>query len=219
MSNRRLGLLLLSACGEVKQVALPDAPADAGCQPTKIFVGGMAADAQGWSVATEGAATLTLAGEDTVVTTTTPTGSRTGGQLLLHRAGALPAAPPFAVEVVMQVDRVDPHNPSDAAAAILGGFTPPLGLPAERAQMIYLDADAIGWADDTQRAARRIAGALHTVVLDVDAAGVASVFFDGAEALRRAGYATNGTLAFGDQTNDAGVDGTLRIRSVTRLCR
>ena len=61
-------------------------------------------------------------------------------------------------------------------------------------------------------------GAYHTYVLSVDAAGVANVTIDGAAALTRAGYVTNGTIAVGDQSNDANVDGTLRIRSVKKLC-
>lgn len=218
---RALGVvvLLVAGCGSGPSGGLPDAAVDAACTPSRIFTGGVAADAQGWSVATEGAATLSLDGADTVVTTTTPTGARTGGQLLLYRAGALPTSPPFAVELTVQVDRVDPHNEADAGAAILGGFTAPYGLPAERAQMIYLDANAVGWADNTERFARAITGGPRSITLDVDAAGAATVLLDGAAVLRRAGYAGNGTLAIGDQSNDPGVDATLRIRAITRLCR
>ena len=85
--------------------------------------------------------------------------------------------------------------------------------------MIYIDSDKIGWADDTQSAAvNALDGNFHTYRLAVDAAGNATVSRDGTALLSRTGYTTNGNLAFGDQTNDANVDSTMQIQSVTLLC-
>jgi hypothetical protein len=52
----------------------------------------------------------------------------------------------------------------------------------------------------------------------VDAAKVATVSIDGVAKLTRNNFTTNGTIAIGDQTNDANIDGAVRIKSVERLC-
>ena len=84
---------------------------------------------------------------------------------------------------------------------------------------LVLDGAAIGWADDTQSAAFSITdGAYHVYELAVDAAKVATVSIDGVAKLTRTDFTTNGTIAIGDQTNEANVDGAVRIKSVERLC-
>jgi hypothetical protein len=119
----------------------------------------------------------------------------------------------------MLVEAVNPHNQFDSAAAILASFTPPFGASNDRNEMIYLDADKVGWADNTQAAAVAVANAAyHTYEISVDAASVAGVTVDGVAALSRSGFTTNGTIAVGDQTNDANLDSALRIRSISRLC-
>jgi hypothetical protein len=99
-----------------------------------------------------------------------------------------------------------------------GHYTPPLGAAVDRGQMVYLDAARIGWGDDTAMHAVATTGAFHDYVLAVDAAGTARVTVDGVPALTRNGFVTNGTIAVGDQTNDANVDSTLRVRSIVLLC-
>lgn len=195
-----------------------DAPSDAPtCSDMVLLAGGTDVEAQGWSVIMQAPATLTY-GADHVRIETTTTGG-TGGQLLLVRAGALTPGAPFRLEVVMQVEAVSAHNLLDAAAAILGSFTPPFGAGADRGQMIYLEAARLGWADDTGTFSAAITdGAFHTYVLAVDESGAATVSIDGTPALTRSGFVTNGTIAIGDQTNDPDVDATMRIRSVSLLC-
>lgn len=103
-----------------------------------------------------------------------------------------------------------------SGAAIWGSFTPPFGNGTERAQMVYLDSAAVGWADDTKSAAFAVTdGQYHTAV---DANHEATLSIDGVSALTRDAFSSNGTLAIGDQTNDKNVDGVMRIRSVTLLC-
>jgi len=218
--------LSVAACGSVKPSAFDantfgddDAPIDtAGCQPKMLLVGGTDVVAQGWSTVMQQPNMLTY-GPDYVRLQTTTNSMMTSGQLLLNYPGAVETGKPFKFQVVMLVESVNPHNQFDSAAAIMGSFTPPFGAGNDRNQMIYLDADKIGWADDTQSFAVTVTNnAYHTYELSVDAAGAATVTVDGTQALMRGGFVFNGAIAIGDQTNDANVDSVLRIRSVTKLC-
>jgi hypothetical protein len=172
-----------------------DAPAaDAATCPTTLLTGGTDVAAQGWSVVIQPPATLTN-GPDYVKLQTTP-GTMTSGQLLLNYPGAVEMGKPFKIQVVMLVEAVNPHNPLDSAAAILGSFTPPFGAGNDRNQMIYLDASKIGWADDAQSFAVAVTdNAYHTYELAVDAGGNATVRVDGIQALTRTGFTTNGAIA------------------------
>jgi hypothetical protein len=224
--SRLLALLVsvaAAACGSVKHPATDagpaaDAPApDAATCPTRLLTGGTDVAAQGWSLVTQGPAQLTNGAD--FVKLLTATSNNVGGQLLLNYPGAVEAGKPFKIQVVMLVEAVNPHNPFDSAAAILGSFTPPFGAGNDRNQMIYLDSGKIGWADDTQSFTVAVTdSAYHTYELSVDAGGAAAVTVDGTQALTRTGFTTNGAIAVGDQTNDQNVDSTLRIRSVTKLC-
>lgn len=234
---RRRSLLLalvpsaaVAACGSGKHPAadaslpadaLPDAP---NC-PTPLLTGGTNVEAQGWSVIMQPPAALSYGPDFVKLQTSTSPGATAGGQLLLTYPGAVEIGNPFKIQVVMQVSAVvSPHNPLDAAAAILGAFTAQTGFgtTAERSQMIYLDAGKIGWADDNRSFPpfpfTVTDGAYHTYELSVDAGGAATVSVDGTPALHRTGFLTSGAIAVGDQTNEARIDSVLLIRSVTRLC-
>jgi hypothetical protein len=196
-----------------------DAAIDAGCQPTVLLSGGSPIGPQGWAVVMQQPADLSNGPDYVGLKTSTTTGATSGGQLLINYPGALETGKPFKIQVVMLVESVNLHNQFDSAAAIMGSFTPPFGAGADRGQMIYLDANEVGWADDTQSFDVAVASnSYHTYELSVDAGGVARVTVDGVQALVRTGFAFNGAIAIGDQTNDANVDSALRIRSVTRLC-
>lgn len=229
-----LPIVLVAACGDdpagrASDAAASDAPADQdapvdapvdapACVDRPLLVGGQAVEAQGWTIVQSGMAAVTLAGDATQLATTTVGGA--GAHLLLTRAGAIDPAQPFAISVELQVVAVAAHNPFDAAAAILAGFTPPFGVGADRQQMLYLDAARLGWADDSAQVAAAVTdGAYHTVRLDYDGAGGMQVRFDGTLALTRAGFVPGATLAIGDQTNDPGVDATVRVRAVVEHCR
>ncbi|WNG37737.1 hypothetical protein F0U61_31665 [Archangium violaceum] len=184
-----------------------------------LLVGGDEIAAQGWTTATVAPNTLTYGPDYVRLATSTNSGARTSGQLLIMRTNAVDTMKPFTLRVTMQVESVSNHNQLDSGAAILGSFTPLFGGPVDRAQMIYLDNAAIGWADDTQSAAFSVTdGAYHVYELSVDAAKVATVSVDGVAKLTRNNFSTNGTIAIGDQTNDPNVDGVVRIKSVERLC-
>lgn len=196
-----------------------DASDAATCTTKDLLVGGTDVTAQGWTVVKQDPATVSNGADYVKLETSTNGGATTSGMLLLTKANAFEVGKPFKVSVEMMVESVSTHNKYDSAAAILGSFTPPFGVSADRDQMIYLDGAAIGWADDSQSFAATVTnGAYHTYVLSVDAAGVATVTVDGAAALTRNAFVTNGTLAIGDQTNDKDVDAVVRIRSVKKLC-
>ncbi|AFE06215.1 hypothetical protein COCOR_05146 [Corallococcus coralloides DSM 2259] len=185
-----------------------------------LLVGGTDIVAQGWTTISQAPSTLTY-GEDYVrLATSTNSGARTSGQLLLAKTNALDPTQPFKLRVTMQVESVNTHNQLDSGAAILGSFTSPSGNSTDRTQMIYLDSRAIGWADDTQSAAFAVTdGAYHVYELAVDASKVATVSVDGVAKLTRNNFTASGTIAIGDQTNDPNVDGVVRIKSVEKLCQ
>lgn len=237
--RKLIGLVLtVAACSDDGAGAIdataPDAdldgaPADAvdaavdaveldACATRTLFMGGVAPGAQGWSVVQQQPSSVLMpTATTTVLTSSTAVGATTGGQVLLTLPGA---TLPFTIEVTLRVEAVDNHNLSDAAVAIMGSFTPPFGLPAERSQMIYIDGNRLGFADNSgQFAANALDGSFHTYRVEVDALGNLRVHRDGTLALERAGYTTNGTIAIGDQTNDANVDATITIQSVTLLCQ
>jgi|GEM_PF-3278851 len=198
-----------------------DAPIDAvpvdACTVLTRLRGGNDPGQQGWDVALQPPASLTYPTPTTTQLTTSSSGS-TGGQLLLSLPGAVTL--PFTLEVTLRVDAVTSHNHFDAPVAIMGSFTPPFGNSVDRAQMIYVDAGFIGWADDSQRAPlNALDGDFHVYRLEVDAAGTATVRRDGQAVLSRAGYTTTGRIAVGDQTNDVNLDSTITIQQVTTNCR
>ncbi len=195
-------------------------PPDLACNPV-VFQGGVDPAAQGWTLTSIQPATLSSPGAGiTQLQTSTNSGAQSGGQLLVSRAtrdrrGTLA----FTIELVVRVNAVAAHNQLDSAAALLGSYGGGPGTPTDRAEMIYIDGDKIGWGDDTQSAAvSALDGQFHTYRLAVDAAGHATVSRDGMPLLTRSGFTTNGTIAFGDQTNDANVDSTFQLESVSLLC-
>lgn len=233
MRSLLLVSISLAACGTVKDTPLdaaagtdaaPDSSIDAaidapGCQPQTLLIGGTMVEPQGWSVVTQAPATLSYGPDYVKLETVTNANATTSGQLILNYPGALTANQPFKLEVVLLVERTNPHNSFDAAVALLGSYTPPFGVGNDRSQMVYFDGGMIGWADDTQAFTTTITNnAYHTVVLSVNAANTATVTVDGVMALTRNAYVSNGAIAIGDQTNDANVDSAIRIRSIRKLC-
>jgi hypothetical protein len=182
-----------------------------------LLVGGTDVTAQGWAIIQQPTATLTNGPDFVHLQTATPPGQpSSGGELLLNLPGAVDPTMPFKIQVVMLVEQVNDHNQFDSAAAIMGTLSNGV---EDRQQMIYVDNDKIGWADDSESFAVTITNnEFHTFELSVDASAVAHVSVDGVSALTRNGFLYNGAIAVGDQTNDPNVESALRIRSVTKLC-
>ncbi|MFP2896718.1 hypothetical protein [Corallococcus sp. 4LFB] len=185
-----------------------------------LLVGGTDIAEQGWTAYSQAPNTLTYGADHVRLATSTNSGAQSGGQLLLAKANAVAPTQPFALRVTMQVESVNKHNQLDSGAAILGSIVGTVGNSTDRAQMIYLDSAAMGWADDSQSSAFAVTdGAYHVYELAVNADKVATVSVDGVAKLTRNNFVTNGTIAIGDQTNDRNVDGVVRIKLVEKLCQ
>lgn len=197
------------------------APPDTSVACPPLLVGGTDVAAQGWSIAMIAPATVSYGADYVRLQTSTPTGGRSGGMLLLTYSDAVAFNKPFKLRVELLVESVNPHNQLDSGAAILGSYTPAsrFGSNQDRSQMIYLDSGKIGWGDDSQLFTTSVQdNTYHTYELAVDASQVAQVSVDGKPALTRSGFVFNGAIAIGDESNDVNVDGTIRIRSVTKVC-
>lgn len=118
----------------------------------------------------------------------------------------------FDLEWTMQIFDSS-HNAFDAGVAFFPAYSGYYGLNTERPQMIYFDTTGIGWGDESE-AAWFDATVERTYRLHVDPEGESKVYVDGELALTREAMAINGTIAFGDQTNDTGVDGDFTIKDV-----
>lgn len=216
----------LAACGSGKDSQNPDAASDGpapdavpSCVPRVLLTGGTDVVAQGWTPITQQPFTLTYGADYTRLETTTPTGARSGGQLLLAYPDAIEPGKPFAFQIELMIESVAAHNQYDAAAAIMGSLTTMVGNQTDRDQMVYLEAGRLGWADDTAMFAKNLLdGAYHTYVLSRDEGGIARLTVDGTLALMRNAFTSNGRIAVGDQTNEAAVDAVLRVRKITKLC-
>lgn len=123
----------------------------------------------------------------------------------------------FVIEISLKViDDTLGHNQYDAGIAFFGKYTPSaFGLASERAQMIYFDEDEIGWGDETDTFALDTTDRFHLYRLEVQSNGFAQLYVDGTLALERTGFMINGVIAFGDQTNDDGVDGHFQLAYIT----
>lgn len=221
-------------CGKVQDTpsdaatSVPDAPAPdaaAACKPKPMLLPGSDIVPQGWTQIASPPATLTNpdGGSFVQLTTTTQTNATVSGALLLTYPKAFTPGTPAVIEIQMKVVQVNNHNQYDAAVAILPAVTGtgtqgPIG--SDRDQMVYLDSGAVGFADDTQTPFQFnvLDGQYHTYVMAIDASNTLTFKVDGTVALVRTNISSNGTFGIGDQTNDPMVDGSIQIRSITKLC-
>ncbi|MET0403712.1 MAG: hypothetical protein ABW123_14975 [Cystobacter sp.] len=92
-----------------------------------MLVGGDDISAQGWTTVSSTPNALTY-GEDHVrFATSTASGERASGHLLLTRANAFDDTKPFTLCVTALVESVNTHNSRDSGVAIRAGFTGPFG--------------------------------------------------------------------------------------------
>jgi hypothetical protein len=220
--------------GKTQSAGTPDAPptidaaptidAPPACQPTPLLVGGTDVTQQGWKVISQQPATLTNGADFVQLTTSTVDKASSGGQLLLSLAGAVSSTEPFKIAIVMKILSISPHTPDplDAGVAIMPSLTGAVGDQNERAQMISIESTKISCADGQPTAnVNLVDGAFHTYTLAVDADHIMSVSIDDQTPpvlVRKQAVTINGTIAIGDQTNDANFDSSLQIRSITKLC-
>jgi hypothetical protein len=224
-------MVATAACGGgAKTPGTPDAAIDApmidappACTPTPLLVGGTDVTKQGWAVITDGPATLTNGADFVQLTTTTTSGAKSGGHLLLALTNQAAFTPPFKLAITMAIARVNNHNQLDAAAAIMPSLTDSFGTGAERDQMIYIDNTKVGFAADDPKlppaTISLVDGAFHDFVVAVDAAKTLTLAVDAKPLLTYPTVTLDGTIAIGDQTNDPNFDSSLQIRAVTLLCQ
>lgn len=228
-------LLCVVGCGpadEARDLGGPDmtatAPADLAeldlpasfdatppCVAQTILDGTSTIAAQGWSVASQTGSASAITTDGVLVDFNT---TGLNAQALATKDIGIATGAAYSLEWRLKVIATNGHNQFDAPVAFMASFTPPFGTTTERSQMIYFDAAAIGWADNTQSFAVDTTSAVHMYRLDVSAAGHAEVRVDGTLALIRDGFITTGTVAVGDQTNDVNVDAHFDVYQVRKLC-
>ncbi len=198
----------------------PPGSADA-CTNRVLFDGAVPYTQQGWVLFSGGPSGVYPSPMDPtatqIQTDTDPNGI--AGYGLLSLAGAIPTNAPFRIEWELQVLEVDPHNLFDAGVVLMASYGGGFGQPTDREQMVFLDRDRAGWADESLIVAvNSVDMAFHRYTFTVDAARRATIERDdGAFSLVRDNFTTNGTIAIGDQTNDQGVDGNILVRRITLL--
>ncbi len=190
-----------------------DAPATT-CTPRRLLTGGTDPTAQGWTFVRQGAGTVAVGNGVTTLTTTND-----AIQLLVLRDAFVPGSP-WAIEMVVEVVSSGGHGASNAAVALMCSFHDPVGDDADRRRMLFLDKDAYGWGEG----GASIGGnTLQPVTYRFESTAMggvkATIKIDGGTTALTAGpFASNGTIAIGDQTAQAGLDSTVRISSVDFVC-
>jgi hypothetical protein len=190
------------------QGPFPTGP-DGACQPATLLVGGSNIAVQGWRVEASGSATISYGLGYTELRTTG------NARQLIVLPNAV-STDRFSVELVLEVIAAGGHTPGNASVALMGSFAAPVGSDADRERMIFLDDGAIGFGDGGTSIGLQTRGS-HVYTLERTDDGDVRVTVPGVE-MSTGPYTTNGTIAIGDQTTAAGLDSTIRISRVTRLC-
>lgn len=188
-----------------------DGPSGA-CTPKVLLDGTNTPMMQGWELVRSGSLTLSTNGMGTTLATTGGT-----SRALLVLRDALPTTGPWILDVTVQVLASGGHDAGDASVALMSSFHDPVGDDADRARMVYLDTDAVGWGD----AALSVgfdATAPTTYRIERSANGSIRFGVEGNISVGGGAFTTNGTIAIGDQTSTMGLDGSVRIVSVARGC-
>lgn len=105
------------------------------------------------------------------------------------------------------------HNSFDASVAFLPAYSGWYGGPTERPQMVYFEETEIGWADLSASSALDTTMP-HAYRFHVTPSGTGELYVDGVLRLTRPNVLLNGTIGFGDQTNDTNVDGIFAMSIV-----
>lgn len=183
--------------------------------PLALYDGSDVPNEQGWERSNIGGSVIVGGGTTQFVTTTAP-GGRSGEQNL-YRYGVNTSN--FIASIRLNAISVSRHNTLDAGLmfSVSNSFLFPFGNSADRSAMLYIDANAIGWGDDTGSVAFNTSGFHEYAIRYLN--GQANVYIDASYADIISGAATpvlvrgivgasgnNGAIAFGDQSNDSSVD-------------
>jgi len=119
----------------------------------------------------------------------------------------------FTVDLELQVHGSN-YNQFDGGVVLMGGLTCGFaGAVHERQQMIIFGQDRITWGDLSDSYFVDTTNAFHSYRFWAGDFG-AKAYVDGILALERNTFLSNGVIAFGDQTNDLGLDGDFSVRSI-----
>ncbi|MEO8699681.1 MAG: hypothetical protein ABI867_06540 [Kofleriaceae bacterium] len=184
----------------------PDAPG--GCVPTVLLAAGTDPVAQGWVFDRVGTADQTVTNQFLELRTSN------NGRQMMSKANAVPLDR-FIIEMVVQVVASGGHTDSDAAIALMGSFHPPTGNAADLTRMIALDTDAMGFQGASIGVTTTT---MQTYRLERTETGGFKVSIPNGGSISVGSFTTNGTIAIGDQTTAPGLDSTIRIASIKRLC-
>jgi len=187
-----------------------------------VLNGGFLPNQQGWDVLTDFNLPPDVSTDGNTLTVNTigisPPGIPSGQYTLFYRDVGIDVASGFSLELILKVLEVSqPHNFLDAGIAFLASYNPNVaaGSGTEREQLIFFDENSIGWGDESSSFALDTTKDFRTYRLSVDKSGIASVFVDNVLALQRSGFQTNGIIAFGDQTNDFGIESRFAVKSIS----
>ena len=191
--------------------------------PTLLYDGSAAPELQNWQVMNRSTPFTVIVGSGaeagtTRFTTSTSSGGSTSGVNLYRYTES---ATNFIVSIRLKVNSVSPHNQLDAGLMfnVSNTFPAPFGTGTNRSEMLYIDPASVGWGDDSQSAPLNHIGAFHeyairyqsgqlTLYVDADYAAIADGTATGILSKTVANpITTSAHFIFGDQTNDANVDG------------
>ena len=185
--------------------------------PTLLYDGSSTPDSQNWQIIGQLAPYTVTVGSGAEAGTTRFTTSTSGVNLYRYTESATN----FIVSIRLKVNSVSPHNPLDAGLMfnVSNTFPAPFGTGTNRSEMLYIDPASVGWGDDSQSAPLSHIGAFHeyairyqsgqlTLYVDADYAAIADGTATGILSKTVANpITTSAHFIFGDQTNDANVDG------------
>ncbi|MEG0112543.1 MAG: fibronectin type III domain-containing protein [Comamonas sp.] len=192
--------------------------------PLVVYEGSSAPTSPAWTRTQQGSQVVSSTAGLTRFITKTAAGSRTSEANLYKYATGTNS---FIASIKLKAYAVNGHNSLDAGLMFSVGddFSLPVGNAAQRAAMLYIDAGAIGWADDTGSAANDATGFHEYAIRYTN--GQLDVFVDTSFDAIIAGTATpklsraqpssgsaQGAIVFGDQTNDPNVDSDFEVEFV-----
>jgi hypothetical protein len=181
------------------------------CAPRRLLTGGMAVEAQGWTIQRVGTASITYEAGATRLTTTT------NARQLITLANALPATG-WQLRIATQVITSGGCAAGNAAIAFMPSFHPPTGDDADLTRMLCLTETTANFNNGTSLGMSF--KNLGLIIIERTANGGIKYTLQGSTManVTFGNFMTNGTIAIGDLTTSAGLDSTFVLASVDLAC-
>ena len=175
---------------------------------------------QGWSTVTT-AAVLDVSSDGSSISVNTvgvPSIDPDGPFLLFYRDLNVSLGAPYEIEATIRVLQSS-YNSFDAGVSLYGTYGGPAGgfqgVGRDRQLFVFLGTNEVGWGDLSEAVAFDTTDSFHTYLLAIDPSGLATLSIDGQLILSRTDFQISRLrMAFGDNTNDPGVDGSFLISSI-----